>query len=341
VLLLLASALLLFVTVAATLQPWPRPPAHGPVWPPPPDPVRIRFVTVISEPKDIGAGPSWLGRALGAVIGRSRQPHLLHPRALVADSTGRLIITDPEQRMVHVFDVPRRKYSYLASPPFASPVGIAVGPDDAIYVTDSGRRRVFVFDNRGKLKATFGVVRGEPIFIRPTGIAIGADGRVFVVDTAGSKISVLSPSGDLLGTFGRRGAGPAEFNFPTDIALDRQGRLFVLDTMNARVQVLEPDGTFVREFGRRGNGTGDFDKPKGLAFDSDGHIYVAESLHDVFQVFDQEGRLLLVVGGSGPREGQFTLPSFVHIDAADRVYVADALNGRVQVFQYVRDADAH
>src|SRR5512139_503350 len=98
-------ALVIVATAAATMQPWPRPSAQGPAWPAPPDPARIRFLTAISEPKDIGAGPSWLGRAVGAIIGRARRPRLLHPRALATDSTGRLIVTDPEQRMVHVFDV--------------------------------------------------------------------------------------------------------------------------------------------------------------------------------------------------------------------------------------------
>ncbi len=233
-----------------------------------------------------------------------------------------------------------RRYSYLQSAPFASPVGLATGPDDTIYVADSGRRAIFVYGADGRLRRTLGRVHDEPMFIRPSGVAVGPDGLLYVVDSAAAAITALSPDGRVVRTFGRRGAGPAEFNYPTHLAFGPDGLLYVVDALNARLQVLQRDGTFVRAFGRRGNGTGDFDKPKGIAFDPDGHVYVADGLHDVFQIFDTAGRLLLVVGESGAGPGQFAFPSNLHVDRNGRVYVADALNGRVEVFQYLRRTDA-
>jgi len=315
---------------------WLAPATNGPAWPASPDTARIKYVASISTPADIGAGPSVFGRIWGAIAGRSRQPRLMRPRGVTTDSAGRLLVADPDQAMVHVFDVARHRYSFIESAPFASPVGVAVGHDDAIYVTDSGRRRVFAYSREGKLTATLGVVNGEPIFIRPTGIAVGPDGLLYVVDTATASIVVLERTGRVMRTLGRRGSEPGEFNLPTDITIGKDGRLYVTDTMNARIQVLERDGTVVRTYGRRGNATGDFDKPKGLALDPDGHLYVVEGLHDVVQIFDAEGQLLLVVGSSGSDRGQFNLPSGMHIDRAGRLFVADSYNARVQVFQYVR-----
>lgn len=324
--------------VAASATPWQVPPADGPAWPPPPDVARIRHVATIATPADIGAGPNLFSRLWGFIAGRSRRPQLLRPAGVATDSTGRLFISDTEQQMVHVFDVGRRRYSYLEAAPFASPVGLAVGPDDTIYVADSGRRCIFAYNGRGRLQTTLGVVGGEAIFIRPAGVAIGPDGLVYVVDVAAATITALTPEGRVVRTFGRRGTLPGEFNYPTHLTFGRDGLLYVVDALNARIQVLRPDGTFVKTFGRRGNGTGDFDKPKGIALDPDGHVYVAESLHDVFQVFDGDGRLLLAVGSSGNGPGQFALPNGLHVDRAGRVYVADALNGRVQVFEYIRRA---
>ncbi len=325
---------------AAGYSAWPAPDPQGPVWPPAPDLPRVRYVTAFAEPKDVGAGPSWFQRAASAIIGRKRQPRLMRPRAMAVDRSGRLFVADPEQRMVHVVDAGARKYSYLEAAPFASPVGVAIGLDDTVYVTDSVRRRVFAYDRDGKKRATLGLVHGEPIFVRPTGIAVTPDGNLVIVDTIGCSVTTMSPDGRVLNAVGHRGTGEGEFNYPTDIAVARDGRLFVVDSMNARVQILAADGAFLGQFGRRGNGTGDMDKPKGVALDSDGHVYVAEGMHDVVQVFDQEGHLLLVVGGSGRRAGEFSLPSSVCVDAADRLYVADALNARVQVFQYVSQPDA-
>jgi DNA-binding beta-propeller fold protein YncE len=313
----------------------PAPPPQGPVWPSPPGAARVRFISSISSPRDIGATGSWLARAAGVLVGRKRQPSVLRPRGLATDANGRLLVADPDQRMVHVLDIAGRKYSYLEPAPFLSPVGVAVGPDQSIYVSDSAKRRVYRYTPDGRLRAALGVVNGESVFARPTGLAVTPGGDLLVVDTLGCRIVEMSTSGVVRRTFGRRGSGPGEFNYPTDITVSRDGRIFVVDSMNARIQLFEEGGGYLGEFGRRGNGTGDFDKPKGVALDSDGHVYVAEAMHDVVQVFDTEGRLLLVIGQSGGAPGEFSLPSAVHIDASNRIFVADALNGRVQVFQYV------
>ncbi len=337
---LAAAVVVLLSGTGRSVTVWPAPPSNGPVWPPPPDTERVRFVTSISSPRDIGANGSWISRAAGVLLGRKRQPSVLRPRGLATDGAGRLFVADPEQRMVHVVDVAARKYSYLKPAPFVSPVGVAVGLDQDIYVTDSGKRRVYRYQPDGRLRATLGVVRGEAVFARPTGIAVTPDGNLLVVDTLGCRVVWMSPDGAIGRSFGRRGSGPGEFNYPADITVARDGRIFVVDAMNARIQIFDAGGGYLGEFGRHGNGTGDFDKPKGVALDSDGHVYVAEAMHDVVQIFDAEGRLLLVVGRSGGAPGEFSLPTAVHIDGANRVFVADALNGRVQVFQYVSQPDA-
>jgi DNA-binding beta-propeller fold protein YncE len=334
-------AVLSLGAIAAGWPAWPTPPQDGPVWPQAPSPARVRYVTTIAGPQDVGAGPGWLSRIASAVIGRKRQPRILRPRAVATDHTGRLLVADPEQQMVHVLDIGRKKYSHLDPAPFGSPVGVAVGPDDTIYVSDSTRRRIFVYAPAGTLRATLGVVNGEAIFARPTGIGVGPDGTLYVVDTLAGCVRVLSPRGTVLRTIGRRGADEGEFNFPTDIAVRPDGRFYVVDALNARLQEFDADGLFVRAIGRRGNGGGDLDKPKGVAVDSEGHIYIAEGLHDVVQIFDAWGRLLLVFGASGARAGEFSLPSGMHIDGSNRIYVADALNGRIQVFQYVSQPDAN
>jgi DNA-binding beta-propeller fold protein YncE len=324
---------------AAVATPWPQPAKTGPVWPPPPDEARIRYVTTVSKPADIGAGPSLFGRLWSVVAGRSRRPELIRPQAVATDSAGRLLVVDTEQQMVHVFDPGRKRYAYLGGP-FGSPVAVAVGPGDVAYVSDAVRRKVFAFGPDGKLLRTFGQAGSEIMFARPTGLAFGPDGLLYVLDTLGSNVTALSPQGTVIRTFGKYGSGPGEFNRPTHIAAGPDGLLYVVDALNARLQVFTTDGTFVRSLGKRGNGTGDFDKPKGIAFDPDGHVYIAEALHDVIQVFDAAGHLLLVFGSSGGGPGQFALPNGLHVDKAGRLYVADALNGRVQVFQYVRGASA-
>jgi DNA-binding beta-propeller fold protein YncE len=201
-----------------------------------------------------------------------------------------------------------------------------------LYVTDSASSRVICMDPRGRRLWTLGNADG---FLRPTGIT-AADDRLFVVDTMLNRVVIVTLAGQVIKTFGERGEGPGQFNFPTNIARAADGRLFVTDTMNFRVQVFDATGRYLNAFGHLGDGAGDFDKPKGIAVDSGGHIYVVEGINDVVQIFDDGGRLLLAFGGSGSSAGQFWLPTGIAI-ANDRVYVADSANRRLQIFEYLKD----
>lgn len=257
-----------------------------------------------------------------------------------------------------------------SEPTMTQPYGIAVGPDQRVYVadtdggvihvynvgksgystikleaqsligivflgerlvvTDSEAGRVICIDQKGREVWSLGRRQG---FERPTGIAAGGD-RVYVVDTMRHKVVIVSAAGQVIDTFGSRGSAPGQFNFPTNIARGRDGRLFVTDAMNFRVQVFDATGQPQQAFGRLGDASGDFEKPKGIALDSAGHVYVVEGLHDVVQIFDDAGQLLLSFGGSGAGDGQLWLPSGIAI-ANDVVYVADSSNRRVQMFEYL------
>ena len=60
-------------------------------------------------------------------------------------------------------------------------------------MTDSVRRRVFVYGRDGRQRQALGVVNGEPIFARPTGIAVAPDGNLVVVDTVACTLTTMTP----------------------------------------------------------------------------------------------------------------------------------------------------
>lgn len=307
------------------------------VWPAPPDPARIRFLRSISAPRDVGVGRSVL-RRIADVLAGSSERRIVQPSAVAVDSAGRIYVADVGARGVHVLDPAAGRYRFIARvgrTPLKWPVGLALGRNGSLFISDSENRAVFVVDASGRERA-----RITTPLQRPTGIAFDERvGRLYVADTDGHRVRVFDAAGRHLFAFGERGTGDGQFNFPVHIAIAPDSTLLVTDALNARVASFRADGSFIHAFGRSGDAVGDMPRPKGTAFDSQGHVFVVEGLYDVVNVYDRAGRLLMSFGGPGRRAGEFWLATGIAIDAADRVYVTDSYNGRVQVFQYVRADD--
>jgi DNA-binding beta-propeller fold protein YncE len=306
-----------------------------PVWPAPPQQPRIQYLTSFSTPSDLGIRKSWLKRTIETVFGDEEvQEILLRPYGIFV-TDGKIYVTDPGTRILHIFDSNAGGYSRIkdaGDEEFQSPIGVAVDKNGDIYITDSMLRKVFVFNREGKYLRQIG---SPDAFLRPAGIAIDNE-RVYIIDTHAHHVLVFSKEGRHLFSFGVNGSKKGEFNFPTNIFRSKEGLLYITDSMNFRVQIFDRDGKFIYAFGKPGDGSGDLSKPKGIAVDSDGQIYVADAQFDAVQIYNSEGKLLLGFGNTGSNIGQMVLPAGVFIDDTDRIYVADSYNHRIQIFQYLK-----
>jgi len=265
---------------------------------------------------------------------------MVRPYSVATDSHGRIIITDPGAKGVHIFDFTERKYKFIernskSKDAMHNPQCVAVDAQDNIYVTDSDAGEILVFEPSGKFLHSIGAIKGgEGYFKRPTGIAVdSAAQRIYVTDTLRDKVFVLDMQGNVLQTIGSRGQGQGEFNLPTELHLDGPN-LIVVDAMNFRIQVFDRSGVFQYAIGKPGDSVGDLFRPKAVGVDSEGHLYVVDSLWGMVQVFDRKGELLYYFGSKGTHAGQFQLPTGLFIDHNDHVFVVDSFNRRVQVFQY-------
>ena len=321
---LAVAALAVFALGAGQRAPQPRPDL---VWPPPPDPARVRFVRSL-DPLSARGRPSLFSRLARVIVGRTDDPAMQQPYGIAVGPDRRVYVADTTGRALHVYTMDTPGYSTIKVDG-DSLIGVAVAAG-RIYVTDSVSGRVICLDARGRTLWTRGTRDG---FLRPTGIAASSD-RIYVVDTLRHRVTILSPAGDVLEGFGEHGTGPGQFNFPTNIARGADGRLYVADTMNFRVEIFDRDGRFLRTFGQLGDGSGDFARAKGIGVDSENHVYVVDGLNDVVQVFDEDGQLLLGFGESGSGDGQFWLPTGLAV-VDDVIYVADSANKRFEVFEYL------
>lgn len=303
----------------------------------------VEYVRTIPSVKEFTKPKSFFTKMVNWIAGApDDRPEVVRPYATTRDNTGRLLVADPGQQGVHIYDFENRKYQFLKGPrgkTLISPIGIACDDKDNIYVSDSIRAQIYVFDVKGKFLRAFAGSGQESALRRPTGMVLDrASKRLYLTDTLRHQVLIFDLDGKFVRAFGKRGGGPGEFNYPTALTIARS-TLYVVDSMNFRVEALTLDGHFLGAFGQLGNRTGTLNRPKGIAVDTDGNIYVADALFETVQIFDTEGRLLYYFGSGGTGAGQFQLPSGIDIDNRNTIYIADSMNHRVQVFRYRRPVE--
>jgi len=260
------------------------------------------------------------------------------PHEVTTDSMLRVIISDPDLRAVHVFDPSgKTSFSILGDQGrrLRLPAGVAVDAEDNIYVADSERGLVLVYNQRGQFVRYIGMFHGENMYERPTGIAIDRKARrLYLTDTPRNLVFILDLQGNVLKRVGRDrdGNGSGEFVSPTQIAVSDHG-IVVLDAERSRIQTLDFEG----------NRTGCYrvaagiDRDNGLAVDRDGNIYISYVATSIISIYKPDGTAMGAFGQSGSRSGEFLSPRGLWVDASNRIYIADTENARVQVFQVIPD----
>ena len=329
-----ALALIVLLALGACAPAALKPEEQAPlVWPDLPNPPRIAYVRQFSRPDDIGIAKGFFQRLAELIVG-ANEARLIRPMAVVA-SKGVVYVADPGASGVHRFDPAAARYDLIVAEggqALPSPVGLALGSEGEVYVTDSDLAKVFVIRPGAKVATPLAL----PEMAQPTGIAFDrSSGNLYVVDTGAHRVNMFKRDGTLAFGFGERGDADGEFNYPTLIWLDPAGRLYVTDSLNFRIQVFDRQGKFLSKFGQAGDGSGDNMRPKSVATDSYGHVYVVDALLNALQIFDAKGSYLLSVGGIGGDRGEFWLPAGIFIGENDTIYVADSYNQRVQVLRYI------
>ncbi len=246
---------------------------------------------------------------------------------------------------------------------FDSPTGLTLGPDGALYVSDTGNHTIRRITLGGAVTTLAGSAGKADYadgpattarFNQPLGLAIAPDGTVFVADSGNHLIRVIATNGNvsvLAGNPETFGSGDgtstnAFFNNPVGLALAANGSLFVSDANNFTLRRVTTAGVVTTIAGAPGqDGCADglaasarFGKPAELALAPNGTLYIADAAHHTIRRLTPDGRVSTiagVVGADGAADGANGLarlfnPYGLAIANRGHLIVADTYNQTIR-----------
>ncbi len=166
---------------------------------------------------------------------------------------------------------------------FWGPRDVAVDKQGHVYVSDTGNKRVVVFDLDGQFLAEFGDVgMGDGQFDEPSGLALDDQGNLYVADTWNQRIQVFSPdingvAQNFVSKWNVEGWYGQSLDNKPYLTIGADGNVYVSDPELSRILVFEPDGEVVSTWGTNGEGLSNLNYATGLSADEEGGIWVSDT----------------------------------------------------------------
>lgn len=217
---------------------------------------------------------------------------LTKPVGITSDLKGNVYVSDVKQKRIVVFDYNGNYINaYGGKEVVDTPAGLVFNDKtQQLYVVDSHKHQIIVFNQEGGVDFTIGKRGSEPgNFNFPTNIAIDASGRLYVADTLNFRIQVLEADGTVVETFGAVGDRPGNLNRLKGIGVDTEGHIYAVDASYNNFQIFDQQGQLMLVVGRSGNGPAGFYMPAGAHVDKNNRIFIADQFNRRIQMFEYIG----------------------------------------------------
>jgi DNA-binding beta-propeller fold protein YncE len=144
----------------------------------------------------------------------------------IAISGNRLYVSDVSNMRVHVLNKNTGETEFAFGEAGSGqgklfhPTSLAIGPDETLYVTNTGNFRIDHFTLDGSFIRSIGKIgTSAGKFARPKGIAVDREGQIYAVDSAFENVQVLAEDGTPLTVIGS-GGNQGQFVMPAAVTID-------------------------------------------------------------------------------------------------------------------------
>lgn len=198
-----------------------------------------------------------------------------------------------------------------------TPMGIFVDKERGeVYVADSGRNEVLIFDLKGNPLFKFGKTQGVS---NPFDMVI-KNGNIYLSQEGKAYIEVFNYRGESIA----RVAPPEGMAFsPGRLVLDEDGSIYVINKEKTTCLVFDKNDKFVRNIGK------ELASLAGVAVSKDRVYLITPFGNRAVQVYDKQGNFIMAFEGLQDRGGTLGLPTFAMVDKDGLLWLVDSLRGIV------------
>ncbi len=210
----------------------------------------------------------------------------LNPRDVGVDSAGFVYVADSRNSRIVKLDGLTGAWVTSFSGPsgdkISFPLGVSV-TGDKVYLADTAKNKVRVFDTAGTQLLSFATNTGTCAFSAPRDADADSAGNIYLANYKVNNIAKFSPTGTCLLAWGATGSADGQFRTPYGVRTRFDPVLgaelvYVADGNNNRIQMFRTDGSFVGKLGSSGPATspGTFFQLRRVAVAADGDVWGAD-----------------------------------------------------------------
>lgn len=214
------------------------------------------------------------------------------------------------------------------------PTEVAVDKEGNIYVADTMKSRIIVFNEDGDYVTMFGKKgKGKYDLEFPSAVSVDENGRVYVISYTLRKLVIFNKQ--------HRPVWAIMIKEGPLTSIVKKGKLYVATRTGVMIGDLK--GNLLTYFDRPGRRRGQFNRPTGIAVDDNGNMYFADSMNYRVQAMDKKGKPLWVVGKPFKYERgkpleelergrDFGLPQSLTLAPDGNLYMMDAFAGEIYIY---------